>query len=128
MLLPELEACCVTDILNYIHCVACLFRTRLFFLQKRGKSICPRLSAILIFPTASANFSHDPDNFNCLFCYCPLYVLGERCGGSFTYLENGYKDCRRCLYPHDRGSYDAIMKRYGEILAVMASRRKEENQ
>ena len=58
----------------------------------------------------------------------PLYVLGERCGGSFTYLENGYKDCRRCLYPHDRGSYDAIMKRYGEILAVMASRRKEENQ
>lgn len=70
----------------------------------------------------------DPDNFNCLFCYCPLYVLGERCGGNFTYLENGYKDCSRCLYPHDRGSYDAIMKRYGEILAVMASRRKEENQ
>ena len=28
----------------------------------------------------------DPDNFNCLFCYCPLYVLGADCGGSFTYL------------------------------------------
>ncbi len=23
----------------------------------------------------------DPDNFNCLFCYCPLYALGEACGG-----------------------------------------------
>ena len=23
----------------------------------------------------------DPDNFNCLFCYCPLYVLGADCGG-----------------------------------------------
>ena len=19
----------------------------------------------------------DPDNFNCLFCYCPLYALGK---------------------------------------------------
>ena len=22
-----------------------------------------------------------PEDFNCLFCYCPLYTLGERCGG-----------------------------------------------
>ena len=21
----------------------------------------------------------DPDNFNCLFCYCPLYMLGREC-------------------------------------------------
>ena len=21
----------------------------------------------------------DPENFNCLFCYCPLYALGDRC-------------------------------------------------
>ena len=20
------------------------------------------------------------EDFNCLFCYCPLYTLGERCG------------------------------------------------
>ena len=32
----------------------------------------------------------DPENFNCLFCYCPLYVLGDRCGGKFAYLPNGY--------------------------------------
>ena len=23
----------------------------------------------------------DPENFNCLFCYCPLYALGDKCGG-----------------------------------------------
>ena len=21
-----------------------------------------------------------PEDFNCLFCYCPLYALGDRCG------------------------------------------------
>ena len=50
----------------------------------------------------------DEDNFNC-----------DRCGGNFRYLENGYKDCSGCLYPHNRGNYDAIMKRYGEILAAI---------
>ena len=27
--------------------------------------------------------------FNCLFCYCPLYALGDECGGNFTYTEQG---------------------------------------
>ena len=31
----------------------------------------------------------DPDNFNCLFCYCPLYALGDKCGGNFTYAYGG---------------------------------------
>ena len=35
--------------------------------------------------------------FNCLFCYCPLYMLGRKCGGNFTYLESGVKDCSECL-------------------------------
>lgn len=61
----------------------------------------------------------DPENFNCLFCYCPLYALGDRCGGSFTYLANGYKDCSSCLYPHLREHYDGLIKRYEEILSVM---------
>lgn len=60
-----------------------------------------------------------PENFNCLFCYCPLYVLGERCGGKFIYLRNGYKDCSRCLYPHLRENYGKIVERYAEILSVM---------
>lgn len=35
----------------------------------------------------------EPENFNCLFCYCPLYALGEGCGGDFEYLPGGVKDC-----------------------------------
>ena len=29
----------------------------------------------------------DPEEFNCLFCYCPLYALGKDCGGNFTYIK-----------------------------------------
>ena len=25
-----------------------------------------------------------PEKFNCLFCYCPLYALGDKCGGNIT--------------------------------------------
>ena len=35
----------------------------------------------------------DRENFSCLFCYCPLYCLGSRCGGSFRYTDDGIKDC-----------------------------------
>ena len=24
------------------------------------------------------------EEFNCLFCYCPLYTLGRKCGGNYT--------------------------------------------
>lgn len=61
----------------------------------------------------------DPEKFNCLFCYCPLYVLGRECGGNFNYLPNGYKDCSACLYPHISDHYDEIVSRYEEILTVM---------
>ena len=33
----------------------------------------------------------DPQNFNCLFCYCPLYALGSKCGGNFKYTEQDKK-------------------------------------
>ena len=39
----------------------------------------------------------NPDQFNCLFCYCPLYALGRDCGGNFVYNEKGYKDCSDCM-------------------------------
>lgn len=42
----------------------------------------------------------DPDEFNCLFCYCPLYVLGDECGGEFTRTADGVKDCSPCTLPH----------------------------
>lgn len=67
----------------------------------------------------------DPNNFNCLFCYCPLYALGDRCGGDFVYLPTGAKDCSRCIYPHLRENYHAIIGRYKDILAVM--KRNDEN-
>jgi len=57
----------------------------------------------------------DTDNFNCLFCYCPLFALGENCGGSFTYLEDGTKDCSGCIRPHLRESYDYIVGRWDEV-------------
>ena len=53
----------------------------------------------------------DEENFNCLFCYCPLYSKGEDCGGNFIILENGTKDCSGCLVPHKRDNYDLIMKK-----------------
>ena len=42
----------------------------------------------------------EPHLFNCLFCFCPLYALGEDCGGSPVFSENGVKDCSRCTLPH----------------------------
>ena len=57
-------------------------------------------------------------DFNCLFCYCPLYALGERCGGSFTYTENGIKDCSRCVKPHRRENYDKIMEKMSEVMEL----------
>lgn len=55
------------------------------------------------------------DDFNCLFCYCPLYLLGKECGGNYTYLENGMKSCENCLLPHKKKNYDVIIDRLKEI-------------
>lgn len=63
--------------------------------------------------------TENPDEFNCLFCYCPLYALGRRCGGNFNMLEGGVKDCSGCLFPHKPESYDRIAARFSEIVALM---------
>ena len=57
----------------------------------------------------------DPARFSCLFCYCPLYMLGPDCGGNFRYTEKGIKDCTNCLIPHDPENYDLIIHRFSEI-------------
>ncbi len=57
-----------------------------------------------------------PEDFNCLFCYCPLYALGEDCGGCFTYTADGFKDCSLCLRPHQRENYGQICKQLGMII------------
>ncbi len=61
----------------------------------------------------------DPERFNCLFCYCPLYMLGPRCGGNFTYNEKGIKVCTDCVIPHLPENYGRITGKYEEIAAAM---------
>ncbi len=61
--------------------------------------------------------------FSCLFCYCPLYALGENCGGNFTYTQQGIKDCSNCQIPHDRKNYDKMM----EKMALVAELAKKKN-
>ena len=60
------------------------------------------------------------EDFNCLFCFCPLYALGKKCGGACVYTEDGVKDCSWCAFPHARGNYDAVMDRFRQIQAVVA--------
>ena len=65
------------------------------------------------------------EEFNCLFCYCPLYALGETCGGNFVYLENGIKSCMSCSFPHVKGNYEAVIGRFPELAHLAAAKRRE---
>ena len=67
-----------------------------------------------------------PETFNCMFCYCPLYPLGSRCGGNFVWLENGIKDCSHCLLPHQADACQRIEKRFPEILELAKQNRKDD--
>ena len=60
----------------------------------------------------------DPERFSCLFCYCPLYCLGDQCGGSFTYTENCVKDCSNCLKPHIRENYGKICEKMLDVIEL----------
>lgn len=64
------------------------------------------------------------ETFNCLFCYCPLYALGERCGGNFSYTQRGIKDCTNCQIPHREGGYEYVLSRFPQ-LAQLAARKEE---
>lgn len=59
------------------------------------------------------------ESFSCLFCYCPLYPLGDKCGGNFIYTENGIKDCSNCTKPHRRENYDLIMEQLGAVIELV---------
>lgn len=60
---------------------------------------------------------NNDENFNCLFCYCPLYFL-EECGGNNKSI-NGIKDCSNCMIPHGEKGYDYIVGK------IMDSNRKK---
>lgn len=66
----------------------------------------------------------DDRSFNCLFCFCPLYALGDKCGGNCTYTENGIKDCSGCLIPHSTSGYDYILSKFPQLAEL--ARKKEE--
>ena len=54
--------------------------------------------------------THNLDTFNCLFCFCPLYLRND-CDGAFSRLENGNKDCSACVFPHRKDNYGLMMER-----------------
>ncbi len=58
---------------------------------------------------------HDvPENeFNCMFCYCPLYDVKD-CGGEYFYNDKGIKNCKDCGFPHFRDNYPKVIKKLKE--------------
>lgn len=61
----------------------------------------------------------EEENFNCLFCYCPLYVLKDECGGNPVFLEDGTKSCMECNAPHQGPKgHDFVMKNIHKILEL----------
>ena len=59
------------------------------------------------------------DAFNCLFCFCPLYALGDKCGGNFTYTKEHVKDCSNCARPHLRNNYDSICSGVSQVIEMV---------
>jgi len=57
------------------------------------------------------------DDFNCLFCYCPLYFLGDECGGNFRWVihkDIKLKICSDCPTPHIHENYEYITSKLTE--------------
>lgn len=64
------------------------------------------------------------DSFSCQFCYCPLYTLGDQCGGNFAYTEGGIKDCSACALPHSLNGYDHINSKFAALAQLAKKNRK----
>ncbi|MBM6785725.1 cysteine-rich small domain-containing protein [Collinsella tanakaei] len=88
----------------------------------------PETEHYKFFNHASCEFypCHDmpAEQLNCLFCYCPLYCLGDTCGGNFRYVgEHGdIKDCSACTVPHRVENFDYIMRQYQRVKDIAARR------
>lgn len=68
----------------------------------------------------------DPEHFNCLFCFCPLYFL-EDCGGNPKWRGN-VKDCTDCTAPHGKDGYEHVLTRLKrEFDAIRAQGQDEDN-
>lgn len=53
-------------------------------------------------------------DFNCLFCYCPL-LFDMECGGNYSLINSGLKDCSNCILPHKPENYDYIIKKLMDL-------------
>ena len=65
------------------------------------------------------------ETFSCLFCYCPLYTLGDGCGGNCTYTKEGIKDCSACLLPHSAKGFDYVNSKFKELANLAKENRKK---
>lgn len=57
------------------------------------------------------------EEFNCLFCYCPLYNH-PNCEGNFKLIENEnkkVKDCSNCTFPHIYKNYDKVINKLRDM-------------
>lgn len=67
-------------------------------------------------------------DFNCLFCYCPLYKK-EKCPGTPNYIvgANGVriKDCSNCTFPHHPENYEKIVAALMDASEVVTLRASE---
>lgn len=65
------------------------------------------------FPCHKVSDKIAEEDFNCLFCYCPLY-LKKGCPGNPVYLvtANGekIKDCSECTFPHRAANYGKVLE------------------
>lgn len=61
-------------------------------------------------------------DFNCLFCYCPLYALGDACGGHFVYTDKGVKNCSYCNIPHIKDNFDYIVEKVHMVVEMTKKR------
>lgn len=66
----------------------------------------------------------DSEQFNCIFCYCPMYYL-HACLGKPKYMQSGgstIKDCTECDYSHRPENYGNII---GYLIEMKRGRIKE---
>ena len=57
------------------------------------------------------------EDFNCLFCYCPLMLL-DNCGGDYVIMKNTFKDCSSCTKNHDKLSWKFVVNKLRERMDV----------
>lgn len=66
------------------------------------------------------------EDFNCMFCFCPLYPLGDKCGGNFEYIDDKIKNCSNCLIPHSKDGYEYISKKLREVSEIAKNNREQQ--